>query len=70
MLIVNGLIVREVYGFVAQIGPAFLRHARVVQVVSFFLPVLLIFVEWWLVDWWTDRWHRRRRARESQDSAS
>jgi len=67
MLIVNGLVVQEVYGWVSMVGPPELRNPRVAQVVSFFLPVLLIFFEWWLLDWLVDLHHIRRRKLEEEE---
>jgi len=49
-LILNSALVSRFYPELAALGPALLRHPRVVQMMMFAGPVLLIFVEWWLVD--------------------
>jgi hypothetical protein len=49
-LILNSVLLRELYPRFAQAGPALLQHPRVIQAVMFIGPVALMFLEWWLVD--------------------
>jgi hypothetical protein len=49
-LVLNSALISTLYPQLAQSGPAFLRHPRVMQAVMFIGPVLMVFVEWWLAD--------------------
>ena len=49
-LLLNSALISSFYGPFAQQGPGFLLRPRVVQAVMFIGPVLMIFVQWWLVD--------------------
>lgn len=49
-LVLNSVMVVRMYPLLATLGPAILRHRGVEQMMMFVGPVLLIFVEWWLVD--------------------
>ena len=49
-LVLNSVLLREFYLQLAQAGPTMLQHPRVIQAVMFIGPVVLMFMEWWLVD--------------------
>jgi hypothetical protein len=49
-LVLNSVLLRELYPRLAQAGPTMLRNPRAVQAVMFIGPVALMFLEWWLVD--------------------
>ena len=49
-LVLNSILVVRTYPVLATLGPAILRNRGVEQMIMFAGPVLLIFVEWWLVD--------------------
>ncbi len=49
-LVLNSVMVVRMYPVLAALGPGVLRHRGVEQMMMFVGPVLLIFVEWWLVD--------------------
>ena len=61
-LIVNGELVRAVYAWLSPVAPALLRSAKMQQGILFVGTVLLLFVEWWLVDFLTERFSRIRQA--------
>lgn len=50
-LVINGLVLTASYGFIAEVGPAFLQRDKVKQLVLFLGPVAMIFVQWTLIDW-------------------
>lgn len=68
-LILNSLLLKELYPHLAQAGPAFLEHPRVVQAVMFIGPVALMFLEWWLVDLVVDLVTPRHDASELTNRA-
>jgi hypothetical protein len=49
-LVLNSALISKIYPPLADQGPALLGHPRVVQAVMFIGPVVLVFIEWWLVD--------------------
>jgi hypothetical protein len=49
-LVLNSALVVRFYPMLAWAGPSFLRNTRIEQMMMFIGPVLLIVVEWWLVD--------------------
>jgi hypothetical protein len=49
-LLLNSALIKGFYGQFALQGPDFLLRPRVVQAVMFIGPVLMIFVEWWVID--------------------
>lgn len=50
LMIVNGGLVAASYGWLSSVGPSLLRHPRFAQACLFVLPVLLLFVQWWVID--------------------
>lgn len=64
-LVLNSIMVVRMYPLLATLGPAVLRNRGVEQMMMFAGPVLLIFVEWWLVDTIVDGlgYFRLRRGR-------
>ena len=61
-LVLNSGLVSRFYPEIAAAGPALLRHPRVAQMLMFLSPVVLLFVEWWLVDFVVETVTPRRRA--------
>lgn len=49
-LVLNSVLIGKFAPPLLDAGPALLRRAGLVQAVLFAGPVVLIFVEWWLVD--------------------
>ncbi|MCH5378164.1 MAG: hypothetical protein JJ992_29765 [Planctomycetes bacterium] len=49
-LILNSAVVSRFYPQFSALWPSLLRQPRVVQMMMFVAPVVLIFFEWWLVD--------------------
>jgi hypothetical protein len=49
-LILNSALVARFYPELADLGPNWLQHPRIEQMMKFVAPVLLIFVQWWVVD--------------------
>jgi hypothetical protein len=50
LLVLNCVAVARFYPDLVLHAPLFLREARVQQMSMFIAPVVLTFVEWWLVD--------------------
>ncbi len=63
-LILNSVLLRELYPRLAQTGPTILRNPRAIQAVMFIGPVALMFLEWWLVDLVVDLVTPRHDANE------
>lgn len=53
-LVINGVLVASLYTWLAPMGPAVLSHPRAAGVIAIVGPLLLVFVEWWLIDWLVD----------------
>jgi hypothetical protein len=49
-LVLNSALISKLLPPLLEAGPAFLRRPGVIQAALFAGPVMLIFVEWWLVD--------------------
>jgi hypothetical protein len=49
-LVLNSAVVSIFYPPLAAAGPGLLRHPRVAQMIMYLAPVVLIFIEWWIVD--------------------
>ncbi len=49
-LVLNAALINKLYPFTLQRIPPFRDYPRLDQLVLFLGPVLLIFIEWWLVD--------------------
>jgi hypothetical protein len=61
-LVINGVVLTGVYQIFYPGGPPDSSHeARFVQILLFIGPVLLLFVQWTLIDLLTERWHRKRK---------
>lgn len=54
-LIVNSILVMSFYSWYVEIGPAIIKNERFAQALLFVTPVLMVFVEWWLIDFLVDR---------------
>ena len=63
LMIINGGLVAAGYQWLADLGPKFLRQSRVAQATLFIAPVLLLFVQWWVLDHLLDFLRPRRRER-------
>lgn len=50
LLVLNSMVVSDFYPRLAAAGPGFLREPRVAQMFMYLGPIVLIFLEWWLVD--------------------
>lgn len=55
MLVFNGAMVMSLYYWLAPLGPRILRHPQAFQFLLFSTPVLLLFVEWRMIDSFVDR---------------
>jgi hypothetical protein len=53
-LVINGVLVTSLYTWLAPLGPPILSHTRAAAVIAIVGPLLLVFVEWWLIDWLVD----------------
>jgi hypothetical protein len=51
LLALNCAAVGRFYPELVSNAPEFLREGRIPQMTMFIAPVVLTFVEWWLVDW-------------------
>ncbi|MFO0870456.1 MAG: hypothetical protein U0935_16130 [Pirellulales bacterium] len=66
LLVPNGWLALTVIQSLRTVMPNLLESPKLVQVVVFVLPMLLLVIEWWLFDKVRDRW----RARRGQDAAT
>lgn len=62
-LVLNSALVSKVYPSLEQLGPDLLSHPRVKQIMMFVGPVVLVFVEWRLVDLVVDLLTPKRKSR-------
>ena len=60
-LVLNSGLVSRFYWQLADAGPAFVRHPRIAQMLMFLGPVMLLFLEWWIVDFVVESLTPRRR---------
>ena len=58
LLFINGGLVQAAYAMLTPSGPAILRDAKVSQFVLFVGPVLLVVIEWVMIDFVTSRLRR------------
>ncbi|WP_164102995.1 hypothetical protein [Candidatus Laterigemmans baculatus] len=58
LLFINGGLVQAAYAMLAPTGPDFLSEPRVTQFVMFVGPVLLVVVEWVMIDYLLARLRR------------
>jgi len=63
-LVLNSALVSRFYWEVAAAGPAFLSDPRIAQMLMFLGPVVLLFIEWWIVDFVVETVSPRRRSRD------
>lgn len=66
LLVPNGWLALTVIQSLRTVMPNLLESPKLVQVVVFVLPMLLLVIEWWLFDKIRDHW----RARRGQDAAT
>lgn len=50
LLVLNGALVKQLYAYAANIGPEWLGNSRLEQLLKFVAPVLMLVLEWRLVD--------------------
>ncbi|MEQ8788982.1 MAG: hypothetical protein RIC55_21905 [Pirellulaceae bacterium] len=53
-LVMNGLLTSAFYLYAKSLGPDWLQNVRVEQLVNFVAPVLMLILEWRLVDMFSD----------------
>lgn len=58
LLFINGSMVTAVYSAIAETGPAVMQDPRLIQFVLFVGPVLLLVVQWVMIDYVTGRLRR------------
>jgi hypothetical protein len=68
-LILNSALVARFYPELANLGPMWLQHPRIEQMIKFVAPVLLIFVQWWVVDLAADFLAPAGHVRQSESEA-
>jgi hypothetical protein len=68
-LILNSALVARFYPELANLGPLWLQHPRIEQMIKFIAPVLLIFVQWWVVDLAADFLAPAGHVRQSESEA-
>ena len=54
-LVINGIALTASYGMLAEFGPGIMQRDKVKQLILFVVPVLLLFIEWTVIDW-LGRW--------------
>lgn len=65
MLLVNGGLTLSIYSWLAPGGPKWLRDPRVAQSLMYVGPVVLLVIQWWLLDTLFEGfWPRRRASRK------
>jgi len=70
LLVLNSAVVSTFYPPLAAAGPSFMRHARVAQMFMYLGPVVLIFLEWWIVDLAVEAVTPVRPGRDDDDPPS
>lgn len=60
LLVINGAFVMALLSVVAGSGQAWISNEKLSQFLLFSCPVLLLFIQWWLID--TLRWILRKRS--------
>ena len=55
LFVANGVLVGLIYAQLAPLGPDWLRHPKVGQVVMFVAPVVMLVCQWWLFYFVSDR---------------
>ena len=54
LFFVNGVVIGMIHAKFAPDGPSLLREAKVVQILMFTGPLLLLVIQWWLFDLMSD----------------
>lgn len=67
-LVINSVLVSSLYAWYKPSGPPIMKKNEFAQTIMFAVPVLLVFVEWWLVDFLYDRLSLRRQPDESDQA--
>jgi hypothetical protein len=69
-LLLNVALIRNSYGMFVPFAPNYLEDLRVAQAIAILVPILLLMVEWWVVEFLADllalRHTRRTAGSESQ----
>ncbi|QDT06100.1 hypothetical protein K227x_45070 [Rubripirellula lacrimiformis] len=60
MLFVNGSLVMAVISAMQRSGPDWANHAQLSQFLLYTLPVVLVVIEWMMIDYLRTRFSRRR----------
>lgn len=60
LLVINGAFIMALLSVVAGSGQAWITNEKLSQFLLFSCPVLLLFIQWWLID--TLRWILRKRG--------
>jgi len=63
LLVLNSVLIIQFYPLLVVGGRGLLHHPRVVQMIMYIGPVILVFFEWWLVDLVIDLILPDRKAR-------
>ena len=67
-LVINGVVLTGVYQILYPGGPPESTHeARFVQMLLFIGPVLLLFVQWTLIDLVSERWYRMKKRTDEHE---
>lgn len=67
-LVMNGLLVSAAYLYAKSLGPTWLQNSHIEQLVNFVVPVLMLILEWRLVDALSDLVAPTSRGRENSDN--
>ncbi|TWU60390.1 hypothetical protein Poly51_06650 [Rubripirellula tenax] len=60
MLFINGSLVMALISVVSQAGPEWASNAQLSQFLLFTLPVILVIIEWMMIDYVRTRLRQRR----------
>lgn len=63
LLTINAIVTHSALGPIVRLLPDILRKPKMEQALLFVLPVLLTFLEWWVIDWLA---YATRRPAESK----
>ena len=70
LLAINSALVSRFGVSLMEYGPDFLRRDKVVQMILFISPVVMLFIEWWLLDLLMDKLFFRNKPSPSPDKQS
>lgn len=68
LLVMNGGVVAAIYFSVADLGPEVMQDWRAAQAALFVFPVLMLIMQWWLIDV-AGSWNARRLMLKSRRAA-